>query len=130
MDDGNPSVTPPGDHYLEWDRRGACVVMTTLGSSSDAARIARHLVEGRLAACVQILPPMTSVYPWEGRVEEASEWLLLIKTLWVSYPALEAALREIHPYQIPEIIVLPIVAGLPAYLDWLATAATPLPPRG
>lgn len=98
----------------------ACLVMTTVDSPATAREIAQQLVEARLAACVQILPPMTSVYSWEGRIEEAPESLLLIKTVRSAYPALETRLRQIHPYQIPEIIVIPIVAGLPEYLAWMA----------
>jgi periplasmic divalent cation tolerance protein len=101
------------------DPAGACLVMTTVDSSAAAREIARRLVEERLAACIQILPPMTSVYTWEGRIEEASESLLLIKTVRSAYATLETKLRQIHPYQTPEIIVLPIEAGLPDYLAWM-----------
>ena len=97
----------------------ACLVMTTVDSSTTAREIARRLVEERLAACVQILPPMTSVYTWEGRIVESAESLLLIKTVRSAYPTLETRLRQIHPYQTPEIIVLPIEAGLPDYLAWM-----------
>ena len=125
MDEGNPRGAILGSQHVGPTATDACLVMTTLGSSSEAKQIAHRLVEDRLAACVQILPAMTSVYAWQGRVEEASEWLLLIKTLSANYPALETALRAIHPYQIPEIIVLPIVGGLPDYLSWLAAATAP-----
>jgi len=101
------------------DSAGVFLVMTTVDSSTTAREIARRLVEERLAACVQILPPMTAVYSWEGRIEEASESLLLIKTVRSAYPALETRLRQIHPYQTPEIIVLPIEVGLPDYLAWM-----------
>ena len=111
MNDASPdSVMDPAE---------ACLVMTTVDSSTTAREIARRLVEERLAACVQILPPMTSVYTWEGRIEESSESLLLIKTVRTAYPTLEARLRQVHPYQTPEIIVIPIVAGLPDYLGWM-----------
>ncbi len=110
-------VDVPPDSSM--DPAGACLVMTTVDSSTTAKEIARRLVEERLAACVQILPPMTSVYSWEGRIEEASESLLLIKTVRSAYPALETRLRQIHPYQTPEVIAIPIEAGLPDYLAWM-----------
>jgi periplasmic divalent cation tolerance protein len=115
------SLTPSAD------LPGACLVMTTVESPALAGEIARRLVKDRLAACVQILPAMTSVYSWEGRIEEAQESLLLIKTVRSAYPALEATLRQIHPYQTPEIIMLPIDAGLPDYLAWMAGVTTRSP---
>jgi periplasmic divalent cation tolerance protein len=80
------------------------------------------LVEQELAACVQILSPMTSVYRWQGQIERATETLLLIKTLPDSYPAVETAIKTHHPYQTPEIIALPITAGAEDYLAWLRAA--------
>jgi len=73
----------------------------------------------RLAACVNILPAMQSIYRWQGAVEEVSEVAVVIKTTEDLYPQLEEALAKLHPYDIPEILALPIVAGLPAYLDWI-----------
>lgn len=107
----------------------ACLVMTAVDSPATAREIAQRLVEDRLAACVQILPPMTSIYSWEGRIEEAPESLLLIKTVRSAYPALETRLCQIHPYQTPEIIAMPIVAGLPRYLAWMVEV-TKRPPGG
>jgi len=78
------------------------------------------VVEARLAACVNILPRVQSVYRWQGAVESASEIPLLIKTTAANYPALENAIRAQHPYEIPEIIALPVERGLPAYLNWVA----------
>ena len=86
-----------------------------------AQRLATHLLEHRLAACVNLLPPCQSVYRWQGRVEQAEEVPMLIKTQAARYAALEAALRDLHPYELPEIIAIPSGAGLPAYLDWLTT---------
>ena len=100
----------------------ALVVLTTVERVEDGARLARLLVEQELAGCVQILPPMTSIYRWQGQVEEASEVLLLIKTTRAIYAQLEAALEQHHPYQTPEIIVLPVEAGAAGYLAWLTDA--------
>ena len=100
----------------------ALVVLTTVERAEDGARLARLLVEQELAGCVQILPPMTSIYRWQGRVEEASEMLLLIKTTRAAYAQLEAALKQHHPYETPEIIALPIETGSAEYLAWLTAA--------
>ncbi|MEJ2688758.1 MAG: divalent-cation tolerance protein CutA [Deltaproteobacteria bacterium] len=94
-------------------------IFSTVDSDAAAGRIAAELVERRLAACVQIVPKLRSVYWWQGKVEEAEEYLLLIKSTEKQYPALEAAVRELHPYACPELVGLKIAAGLPAYLDWL-----------
>jgi periplasmic divalent cation tolerance protein len=96
-----------------------CQVTTTVASQADAERIAAALVAERLAACVQIAGPITSTYRWQGAVEQASEWYCHCKTTRARYPALEARLRQLHPYEIPEIIAVPIVAALPAYLAWI-----------
>lgn len=98
------------------------VVLTTVERAEDGARLARLLVEQELAGCVQMLPPMTSLYRWQGQVEEASEVLLLIKTTRAVYDQLEAALKQNHPYQTPEIIALPVTAGSAEYLAWLSAA--------
>lgn len=100
----------------------ALIVLTTVERAEDGARLARLLVEQKLAGCVQMLPPMTSIYRWQGRVEEASEVLLLIKTTRAVYDQLEAALKELHPYQTPEIIALPAAGGSADYLAWLTSA--------
>ncbi len=102
----------------------AIVVLTTTETPQQAEQIAQLLVEAELAACVQILPPMTSIYRWQGKVEQATETLLLIKTLRETYPALEAALKTHHPYQTPEIIALPVDAGSAEYLNWLALSVS------
>jgi periplasmic divalent cation tolerance protein len=94
-------------------------VMTTTDKREDAERIARSLVEMRLAACVQILGPMTSIYRWKGKIETAGEWLCLIKSREALYGAIEATIRSCHPYQTPEIISLPVAAGSRDYLEWL-----------
>ncbi len=85
-----------------------------------AERIATALVEERLAACVNILPGLRSVYRWEGAIEAADEVLLLIKTLPERYPALQDRLRELHPYELPELLAVESAFGLPEYLRWVA----------
>ena len=96
------------------------VVMTTTETQADGERLAHVLVEGNFAACVQVLPQMTSVYRWQGQIEYAKENLLLIKTTRSAYPGVEAALKGAHTYETPEIIAVPVEAGSPAYLAWLA----------
>jgi periplasmic divalent cation tolerance protein len=96
------------------------VVLMTAPNAEEATRIAEMLVERKLAACVQILPPMTSIYVWKGEVERASEILLIAKSTRAKFDELEEAVRAIHSYETPEIIALPIVAGSPSYLSWLS----------
>ena len=90
-----------------------------------AEELAKRLVASRLAACVNILPGLTSVYEWKGAVESDSELLLLAKTTEARYPALEQALRRAHPYELPEIVCVPIVAGLSGYLQWIEERVSP-----
>jgi periplasmic divalent cation tolerance protein len=97
------------------------LVLTNLPDADSARQIARQLVEQRLAACVNILPACTSVYRWNDAIESATEVPLLIKTTLARYPALQAALTEVHPYELPEIIAVPLHEGLPAYLAWVDT---------
>jgi periplasmic divalent cation tolerance protein len=94
-------------------------VITTISSKGVAEEIAHALVTKRLAACVQIIGPMTSVYCWEDEVETAEEWLCLIKSKQDRYPELEAAIQQIHPYDTPEIIATPITLGSRDYLRWI-----------
>jgi len=98
----------------------ALLVMTNCPDEAVANAIALALVEERLAACVNLLPRGQSVYRWRGAIESASEIPLLIKTAASRYAALEARIRALHPYELPEIVAVPITRGLPAYLDWLA----------
>jgi periplasmic divalent cation tolerance protein len=104
------------------DDHAAIVVLCTCPDESVALEIARKLVNEGLAACVNRLAPVTSIYRWAGRTCEESEQLLMIKTTMASYEALEVRLKALHPYEIPEIIALPVVAGSSQYLDWLAQA--------
>jgi periplasmic divalent cation tolerance protein len=96
------------------------LVFTNLPDRAAAERLADALVEKRVAACVNILAPCTSVYRWKGAVQRDEEHPLLIKTTEARYAELEAAIRAGHPYELPEIIAVPVERGLPAYLDWVA----------
>ena len=96
------------------------LVLSTAGSREEAHKIARGLVERRLAACVNIVPQIESVYRWRGTVEEAGEFLLLIKTLSATVDRVCDAIRELHSYEVPEAIALAIEDGLPAYLAWIS----------
>jgi periplasmic divalent cation tolerance protein len=105
-----------------------CIQVTTLlGDRAAADHLAARLVELRLAACVQVLGPVESTYRWQGRVEHSEEWMCLVKTTADLYAAVEQAIRELHSYELPEIIATPIVAGSPAYLAWVR-AETAQPP--
>ena len=97
----------------------ALLILSNCPDEATANAIALALVEEKLAACVNILPRVQSVYRWQGAVESASEIPLLIKSTAAQYAAVEAAIRQLHPYEVPEIIALPISCGLPAYLNWL-----------
>ncbi len=97
-----------------------CVVLTTAGSSDEGRKIARALVERRLASCVNIVPRIESVYRWKEQVESAEEWLLLIKTRSQLFEQVRDAIEELHSYELPECIMLKIAEGGKAYLDWLA----------
>ncbi len=95
------------------------IVLSTAGSREEAERIARALVERQLAACVNLLGPMGSIYRWKGQVEAAQEWLLLIKTTAAGFAAVRDAIRQLHSYELPECIAVDIAEGSPDYLRWL-----------
>jgi periplasmic divalent cation tolerance protein len=95
------------------------VVFCTCDSAEEAGRIARRLVEQRVAACVNIVPNMRSVYRWKDNIEDAAEFLLVIKSRRDLFAALRAEIEKIHSYEVPEVIALPIVDGSPSYLGWL-----------
>lgn len=95
------------------------LVLTTAGTEAEAKKIAQSLVERQLAACVNIVPKMQSVYRWEGKVESAEEYLLLIKTTQRSVESVQSAIRELHSYDLPECIAVSIESGSEGYLKWL-----------
>jgi len=101
------------------------LVLTNLPDRAAAERLADSLIEKRLAACINMLAPCRSVYRWKDAVQHDEEHPLLIKTTTDVYAALEAAIRAGHPYDLPEIIAVPVVQGLPAYLEWVAAETSP-----
>lgn len=103
----------------------AIQVVTTVGSQDEAERIARALVTRRLAACVQVAGPISSTYHWKGQLETSQEWLCVIKTRRGDYQDVENAIRELHSYEVPEILAMSVVAGSPSYLDWLTSELRP-----
>ena len=98
------------------------IVFMTAASAEEAMRIAEALVDSRLAACVQVLPEMHSIYLWKGEVERAREVLMIAKTTMAKFDSLQSKLRAIHSYETPEIIALPIIAGSEDYLKWLTSS--------
>jgi len=103
---------------------GHIQVLTTAASRDEAVRIARTLVEQRLAACVQVVGPIESTYRWQGAVETSQEWLCAAKSRRELYDRIEQAIREVHSYQVPEILALPITAASADYLKWLDEEVT------
>jgi periplasmic divalent cation tolerance protein len=103
----------------------AVLVLTSLPDHEAARRLARALVTGRLAACVSVGTPVESMYHWQGEIETAQEVPLAIKTRAALYPQVEALIGQLHPYELPEIVAVPIVHGSAAYLDWIAAETAP-----
>jgi len=99
----------------------AILVLTSLPDHERALALARSLVKGRLAACVNVGAPVESMYHWRGEIETAREVPVVIKTRRSSYDAVEAAIVAVHPYELPEIIAVPVIHGLAGYLDWIGT---------
>ena len=95
------------------------IALLTAPDAETGKRIARQLVDERLAACVNVLPGVTSIYRWQGAVEEAGEVMLVVKTVQERVPALVARVPELHPHKVPEVVVLAVESGLPAYLQWV-----------
>ncbi len=95
------------------------IVLSTAGSEDEARKIARHLVDKQLAACVNIVPQIESIYRWQGKVESSNEWLLLIKTTTEKFPAVREAIRELHSYELPECIAIGVEDGSADYLEWI-----------
>jgi periplasmic divalent cation tolerance protein len=100
---------------------GKIVVLSTCGSEEEAVRIAKKLIEGHIAACVNLVPRIRSFYRWQGKLEDSAEWLLVIKTSRARFAALRTVLEAAHSYELPEVLALPIVDGSPNYLAWLDT---------
>ncbi len=107
------------------DAADVLLVISSLPDESSARQLARHLVESGLAACVNVLAPCASTYRWRGALEEATEVPVLIKTTAQRYAELEAAIRARHPYELPEIVAVPLAHSLPAYLDWVVAETAP-----
>ncbi len=103
------------------------IVLTNTGSGEEARKIARVLVERKLAACVNIIPTVESTYWWKGKIETAPEWTLLIKTVRTNFEAIHDAIRELHSYDLPECIAISIDNGSPEYLNWIAESVQPEP---
>jgi periplasmic divalent cation tolerance protein len=101
------------------------VVLAACGSKEEATALARALVDSRLAACVNVVSGLESIYRWKGAVETAAEWLLLIKTTRGLFAPLAEKIRSLHSYELPEIVALPVVEGLEAYLNWIADSTGP-----
>ncbi len=100
------------------------VVFVTCGSEEEALKIAHSLVEGRLAACANLVSPVRSIYRWEGKIWDEKEWILIIKTQKERFEELERKVKSLHSYSVPEIISLPIVEGSSSYLNWLLEETT------
>jgi periplasmic divalent cation tolerance protein len=96
------------------------IILSTAGSREEADRLAAALVERRLAACVNVVGPVASIYRWQGKVERADEFLLLIKTTATRFAAVAAAIKELHSYELPECVELAVTAGSDAYMAWIA----------
>jgi periplasmic divalent cation tolerance protein len=107
----------------------AIAVLMTAANREEAARIADMLVDAHLAACVQILPEMESVYRWQGRIERQAEVLLIAKTTKAKFDQLESEVRALHSYETPQIVAVPLVAGSAPYLEWLSASLDPLRDR-
>ena|SRR5579864_5204293 len=100
------------------------IVLSTAGSEDEARKIALHLVEQHLAACVNVVPRIESIYRWQGKMESSREWLLLIKTTAEKFPGVRDAIRELHSYELPECIAISIEEGSAAYLEWIDESLT------
>jgi periplasmic divalent cation tolerance protein len=101
------------------------IVLSTAGSEDEARKIAHHLVEHHLAACVNLVPQIESIYRWQGKIESSQEWLLVIKTTAEKFPAVRDAIRELHSYELPECIAISVEDGSADYLEWIAGSLQP-----
>ncbi len=100
------------------------IVLTTASSEEEARKIAHALVERHVAACVNVVPQITSIYRWQGKVEESREWLLIVKTTAAAFDEVRQAIADLHSYELPECICLAIEDGSPSYLEWLGESVT------
>jgi periplasmic divalent cation tolerance protein len=100
------------------------IVLTTAASEEEARKIARHLVQRRLAACVNIVPQIASIYRWQDNVEEAREWLLIVKTTAAAFGEVRQTIAELHSYDVPECVCLTVEDGLPTYLEWITESVS------
>jgi periplasmic divalent cation tolerance protein len=100
-------------------------ITTTADSPETVEGIGRYLVEKRLASCAQIMGPIKSIYRWKGKVEETKEWICVIKSRKSLYEKVEAEIKRLHPYELPEIVATPIGGGLPGYMQWVLDETTP-----
>lgn len=100
-------------------------IITTCPSKAEAEKVATLLVEMRLAACVQVFGPISSAFWWKGKIDRTQEWMCVVKSTADSYDRIETAIRDHHPYEVPEILVMPVIAGNPDYLDWLRNEVRP-----
>ena len=107
---------------MEAEARRFAVVMSTTGTMEEASKIAEHLVSQHLVACVNILPSVRSIYWWKDSVQRDDELLMIMKTEFKMIPRIEEAIRSLHSYDVPELIVLPIEYGLPEYLKWIGVS--------
>jgi len=102
------------------NKKEVILVLTNLPDSASAEKLAEYLISQKLAACVNMLAPCISMYEWQGKLEKTTEIPMVIKTTIQCYPALESAITELHPYELPEIIHVPVTGGLTAYLSWIS----------
>jgi periplasmic divalent cation tolerance protein len=107
------------------EQADALVVLVTAPTAEKAAELARAAVEGRLAACGNVVPGIRSIYRWEGKIEDAAEALLVLKTTRAGFPALRERLLALHPYSVAEVLALPVESGAAAYLAWVAASVGP-----
>jgi periplasmic divalent cation tolerance protein len=124
MDDRSVAATLPSTPANPPADAGVVIVLITV-PEANAKGLSRHLVEDGLAACVNQLPGVHSTYTWAGRVEEADETLLYVKTTLARYGELERRVRELHPYEMPEMLAVPVAAGFGPYLDWIKRSVSP-----
>lgn len=113
-----------------WNMSDTVQILTTVPEKALALQIARTLVEERLAACVQVCGPIESVYRWQGQIETATEWQCWIKSISDRYAEIEQAIRRLHPYEVPEILAMPVVAGQVDYMQWLERSLVEKSPGG